>query len=89
MFCQDFSLDFENTLCHLSFIEHLNNGGLTLKNRQERRNQDFEKQMRDQRRKEKIRRDKIKASKPKWGQTKTKRKNRNRSYDEELVMSEF
>jgi hypothetical protein len=78
----------KNNLCHLSFIQPLYLGGLIVKSRQDR-NQDFEKQLREERRKNKMRRDKIKASKPKWGQTKIKRKDRSRSYDEDFVSNDF
>ena len=54
-----------------------------MKNRQDNRNQEFEKQVREERRKNKMRRDKLKASKLKWSQAKPKRKDRVRSYDDE------
>ena len=54
-----------------------------MKNRQDRKNQEFDKQVREERRKNKMRRDKLKASKLKWGQAKTKRKDRTRTYDDE------
>ncbi|MHA2060149.1 MAG: hypothetical protein ACW976_05160 [Candidatus Ranarchaeia archaeon] len=59
-----------------------------MKSRQDR-NQDFDKHLREERRKKRMQRDKVKASKPKWGQTKIKRKDRKRSYDVDFVSNDF